>query len=133
MIDPEEERAKFISLREALALIAQAKGKNPREAIEMLWRNLNDSDYAEGLEPRWFHPECGMVHGTRISNDLLKMLRKLHVLAPDRDIHVTTKSYFELLQSHNYPDRNLGFDRTTFMNLLGRHYEGMPTLKAGTG
>lgn len=82
MLDPQEERAKFISLREALFLIAQAKGKTPQEAAQMLLLNLNRADDGKGLEPRRFSPAHGMLRGVAITKELH---RQLHRLADHND------------------------------------------------
>ncbi len=77
MIDPEEERAKFISLREALFLIAKAKGKTPQEAAQMLLLNLSLADDESGLEARRFSPARGMVRGEFITTELRHQLHRL--------------------------------------------------------
>lgn len=64
MIDPKEERANFISLREALFMIVQIKSRTPKEAAEMLLRNLNDSDGLQmiGYAAEWgTHPSAGAI------------------------------------------------------------------------
>ncbi len=77
MIDPEEERAKFISLREALFLIAQAKGKTPQGAAQMLLLNLNRTDDWKSLESYRYFPAQGMLSSNSITQELRRQLSRL--------------------------------------------------------
>ena len=77
MLDPQKERAKFISLREALFLIAKAKGKTPQEAAQMLLLNLNRAEGWKSLEPRLYSPARGMLRGDTITKELHRQLHRL--------------------------------------------------------
>lgn len=77
MLDPQDEQAKFISLREALFLIAQAKGKTPQGAAEMLLLNLNCNDGWRSLEPYRYFPAQGMFSGNTITMELRRLLNRL--------------------------------------------------------
>lgn len=77
MLDPQEERAKFISLREALFLIAQRKGKTPQEAAQMLLLSLNRAEGWQELEPVRYSPAQGMLRGSAITKVLHHHLSRL--------------------------------------------------------
>lgn len=57
MIDPKEEQAEFISLREALFLIIHIKQRTPKEAAELLLRNLRGTN---DLQIKGYTPTSGM-------------------------------------------------------------------------
>lgn len=91
MLDPQEERAKFISLREALFLIAQKKDKTPQEAAQMLLLNLSRADNWQELEPMRYSLTQGMLRSIYITEELHHMLFRLtayndHTPEPDDDI-----------------------------------------------
>lgn len=70
MLDPQEERTKFISLREALFLIAQAKGKTAQEAAQMLLLNLNNATGWMDLKSVRYSPALGMLSNDKIQHEL---------------------------------------------------------------
>lgn len=76
MLDPHEERAKFISLREALFLIAKAKEKTPQEAAAMLLHSMEkNSDWKE-LSIRRYCPARGIRHWDE-TNRAVQLIERL--------------------------------------------------------
>ncbi|MCG9078203.1 hypothetical protein [Laribacter hongkongensis] len=77
MLDPQEERAKFISLREALFLIANAKGKTAQEAAATLALTLRRSAQWQSLQICEFRDEHGMLSAELRKNRLFQLLDRL--------------------------------------------------------
>lgn len=76
MIDPQEERAKFISLREALFLIAQAKGKTPQEAAAMLLHSMDKNSDWQALSIRRYCPARGLIYWSK-TNRAVQLIERL--------------------------------------------------------
>lgn len=60
MIDPEEERARFISLREVLFLIAKARNCDAQKAAEWLALNLKKDGDWRNLICKWYSKTDGI-------------------------------------------------------------------------
>ncbi|MCG9027352.1 hypothetical protein LH462_03845 [Laribacter hongkongensis] len=77
MLDPQEEREKFISLREALFLIANAKGKTAQEAAATLALTLRRSAQWQNLQISEFRDEHGVLSAEHRKNRLFQLLDRL--------------------------------------------------------
>ena len=77
MLDPQEERAKFISLREALFLIANAKGKTAQEAAATLALTLRRSEQWQNLQICEFSDGHGVLSAEHRKNRLFQLLDRL--------------------------------------------------------
>ncbi|WP_374555497.1 hypothetical protein [Aquitalea pelogenes] len=77
MLDPQEERAKFISLREAIFLIANAKGKTAQEAAATLALTLRRSTQWQNLQVCEFSDGHGVLSAGHRRNRLFQLLDRL--------------------------------------------------------
>ena len=64
MLDPREERAKFISLHELLFILTKAKGYSPQEAAQTLCINLAQNPEWRALNLQRFDPAAGVISTT---------------------------------------------------------------------
>ncbi|MCG9095185.1 hypothetical protein [Laribacter hongkongensis] len=66
MLDPQEERAKFISLHELLFILAEAKGYSPQQAAQSLGITMAQDPKWQQLKLHRFDPAMGMISTTVI-------------------------------------------------------------------
>lgn len=78
MLDPQEERAKFISLHELLFILAEAKGYSPQQAAQSLSQTINQNEQWRRLPMHHFDPATGLVACTyKEAGEALKRLALL--------------------------------------------------------